>query len=97
MACEGYTATVDTACVLCSVLTVKTIAVSETAYKRLASWKNGQGDTFSAVIERLILPKGTLSNALEAAKSLPELSAREFDSLEKAVNATRKKLPASWK
>ena len=76
---------------------MKTIAVSEKAYDRLASWKTGREDTFSAVIERLIPPKGTLSAALEAAQALPELSAREFDSLEETVNATRQKLRRSWK
>ena len=76
---------------------MKTIAVSEKAYARLASWKAGRQDTFSAVIERLVPPKGTLDAALEAAESLPTLPAHEFDSLEKAVNATRQKLPSSWK
>ena len=76
---------------------MKTIAVSEKAYSRLASWKTGRADTFSAVIERLIPPKGTLGAALEAAASLPSLPARGFETLEKAVNATRKTLGASWK
>ena len=76
---------------------LKTIAVSEKAYTRLASWKNGRGDTFSAVIERLIPPKGTLAAALEAAESLPDLSSREFESLEAAVNGTRRKLSSSWR
>jgi predicted CopG family antitoxin len=76
---------------------MKTIAVSEKAYARLASWKNGREDTFSAVIERLIPPKGTLGAAMEAAESLPDLPERDFKALEKTVNATRKKLPASWK
>lgn len=76
---------------------MKTIALSEKAYTRLASWKNGRADTFSAVIERLIPPKGTLAAALEAAESLPDLPTREFDSLEKAVNATRQKLGSPWK
>jgi len=76
---------------------MKTIAVSEKAYARLASWKHGREDTFSAVIERLIPPKGTLAAAMEAAESLPELPERHFKALEKAVNATRKNLRASWK
>jgi predicted CopG family antitoxin len=76
---------------------MKTIAVSEKAYTRLASWKTGRDDTFSAVIERLIPPKGTLDAALEAAESLPVLPSKEFDSLENTVNATRKRLRASWK
>ena len=76
---------------------MKTIAVSEKAYSRLASWKNGRGDSFSAVIERLIPPKGTMSAALEAAEALPDLPARGLASLEKAVNATKQRLPSSWK
>jgi len=88
----------DTDCALWLIFKgMKTIAVSEKAYTRLASWKAGRGDTFSAVIERLIPPKGTLPAALEAAASLPELPAREFKSLEKAVNATRRKLRPTWK
>jgi predicted CopG family antitoxin len=76
---------------------MKTIAVSEKAYMRLASWKDGRNDTFSAVIERLIPPKGTLAAALEAAESLPDMPAPEFDSLEDALNATRQKLRPPWK
>jgi len=76
---------------------MKTIALSESAYERLATWKTGRADTFSAVIERLVPPKGTLEAVLEAAKSLPDLPPSEFESLEKAVDATRKPLPASWK
>ena len=74
---------------------MKTIAVSENAYNLLATWKNGRSDTFSAVIERLIPQKGTLSAAFEAAQALPELSATEFESLETAVNATRKEISHS--
>ena len=54
-------------------------------------------DTFSAVIERLIPPKGTLAAALAAAESLPELAPKEYDGLEKAVKATRTKLRSAWK
>ena len=76
---------------------MKTIAVSEKAYMRLASWKTDRSETFSAVIERLISPKDTLGAALAAAKSLPELPSRELESLESAVNATRQKIRPSWK
>ncbi len=76
---------------------MKTIAVSEKAYTRLASWKKGRADTFSAVIERLVPPKGTLAAALEATEALPDLSAREFEALERAVDATRHKVPPAWK
>ena len=76
---------------------MKTIAVSERAYARLAAWKTGKQDTFSSVIERLIPPKGTMSAALEAAEALPDLPAKEFDALEEAVNASRQRLRRSWK
>lgn len=76
---------------------MKTIAVSEKAYARLASWKTERGDTFSAVIERLVPPKGTLDGALEAAGLLPALPSQEFEAIEKVVNATRKNIGASWK
>ena len=76
---------------------MKTIAVSENAYRLLAAWKSGQADTFSTVIERLIPPKGTLTAAFEAAQSLPALSDLEFESLETTVNATRKELGHPWK
>lgn len=76
---------------------MKTIALSEKAYTRLASWKIDRDDTFSAVIERLIPPKGTLRAALEAAGSLPDLPSSEQASLESAVNATRQKITPAWK
>lgn len=75
---------------------MKTIALSEEAYERLAVWKTGRTDTFSAVIERLIPPKGTMAAAIDAAESLPDLPSKEFASLENAVNATRRKLRSSW-
>jgi predicted CopG family antitoxin len=73
---------------------MKTISLSETAYSRLLSWK--EGGTFSEVIEKLIPPKGTLQAAMNAAKALPVLPERGFDELEQVVQATRKPLPAVW-
>jgi hypothetical protein len=73
---------------------MKTISLSETAYQRLLSWKDGS--TFSEVIERLIPPKGTLGAALKASQILPQLSETGFDELEQSVNATRKPLPPVW-
>jgi predicted CopG family antitoxin len=73
---------------------MKTISLTESAYQRLASWKEGR--TFSQVIERMIPPKGTIEAAFEAVGNLPELSAADFEELEKAVHAGRQKLPAAW-
>jgi len=73
---------------------MKTISLSESAYQRLLSWK--EGDTFSEVIEKLIPPKGTFQAALEASRILPKLSEAGFQELEQSVNATRKPFPPVW-
>jgi len=77
-----------------NMLCMKTISLSESAYSRLLSWKDGA--TFSEVIEKLIPPKGTLQAALKAAKALPVLPEKGFDELEQVVQATRNPLPAAW-
>ena len=73
---------------------VKTISLTDTAYERLLSWKEGR--TFSEVIERLVPRKGTINAALSAAASLPKLSEKNFAELEHSVEMTRKKLPSAW-
>jgi len=71
---------------------MKTIALSDSAYERLASWKTGHGDTFSTVVERLVPAKGTVGAALGAARALPRLPDGEWRSLEAAVGATRTRI-----
>lgn len=76
------------------VTQMKTISLTETAYQRLASWKDGR--TFSEVIERMIPPKGTIQAALDAAGGLPEMADKDFDDLESALNSNRRSIPAAW-
>jgi hypothetical protein len=44
----------------------------------------------------MVPAKGTMASALAAAESMPNLSDKGFDALEKSLNATRAKLPAAW-
>ena len=76
---------------------MKTIAVSESAYRRLSSWKSGKKDSFSKVIERMVPPKGTLKAALKAAECLPDFEEEEFEKLEESISATRKPISDPWK
>lgn len=76
---------------------MKTIAVSEKAYERLAVWKKSGKDTFSKVIERMVPAKGTYDAVLEAAENLSDLTDEQVDSLETVVNEGRKTLDDPWK
>ena len=73
---------------------MKTISLTDSAYQRLNSWKDGC--TFSEVVERMVPAKGTIASALAAAEALPSLSEKEFESLEESLNATRANLPPAW-
>ena len=73
---------------------MKTISLTDSAYQRLNSWKDGC--TFSEVVERMVPAKGTIASALAAAEALPSLTEKEFESLEESLNATRANLPPAW-
>jgi predicted CopG family antitoxin len=75
-------------------LEVKTISLSDSAYQRLHSWK--EGATFSEVIERMIPPKGTLLGAMAAAAALPEMPEEGFDEMESLLRAARQPLGQPW-
>ena len=76
---------------------MKTIAVSESAYRRLSNWKTGKKDSFSKVIERMVPLKGTFGSALKAAECLPDFDEREFEKLEESIRAARQPISDSWK
>ena len=73
---------------------MKTISLTDSAYQRLNSWKDGC--TFSEVVERMVPAKGTIASALAAAEALPSLPEKEFESLDESLNATRTNLPPAW-
>jgi len=71
---------------------MKTISLTDEAYSRLASWKTGQDDSFSKVIDRLVPKRGTLGAVLDAAGELPELSAHVLNRLEREARRS-----SAWK
>ena len=73
---------------------MKTISLTDSAYQRLNSWKDGC--TFSEVVERMVPAKGTIASALAAAEAMPSLTDQEFEALEESINANRAKLPPAW-
>jgi len=75
---------------------MKTIAVSDEAYGRLASWKEGRGDSFTKVILRVVPAKGQLDSVLAAADGLPKLGAKKAARLEQAVGEGHAPLGESW-
>jgi len=68
---------------------MKTVTLSEGAYKRLSAWKVSPRDSFSKVIERVVPQRGTMSEALLKVQGLPPLSPDQFDQLEQAVRSDR--------
>ena len=75
---------------------MKTIAVSDEAYARLAAWKEHPGDSFTKVILRVVPAKGRFDAALEAAGALPKLGAKKAARLDQAIGEGRAPLSDSW-
>jgi len=71
---------------------MKTITLSENAYNRLLAWKMSSKDSFSSVVERVVPKRGTMGEALQKIKKLPELTDGELDKVENAARSNR-----SWK
>jgi len=64
---------------------MKTITLTEEAYQRLGAWKTSPRDSFSKVVERVVPARGTLGSVMAAWESLPPLSTRQFEAIEKGL------------
>lgn len=53
---------------------MKTITLTDEACDRLVSWKEGTKDSFSKVVLRVVLKRGTLADLAEQFEKLPPLT-----------------------
>ena len=66
---------------------MKTITLTDEAYQRLIVWKENPKDSFSKVVERVVPARGNLQNVMSAWETLPPLSAKQFEAIEKGLQA----------
>lgn len=64
---------------------MKTVTLTDEAYQRLKDWKEGNNDSFSNVVLRLVPRRGTLADLLESFKQLPPLSDPQVKTMTDAV------------
>ena len=64
---------------------MKTITLTEEAYGRLKDWKEGERDSFSNVVLRIVPKRGTLADLLESFQQLPPLTNQQADTMQEAV------------
>lgn len=64
---------------------MKTITLTDDAYRRLIDWKSGPTDSFSRVVLRVVPKKGTLGQLLEDVKALPALTDKQARVMEDAA------------
>jgi predicted CopG family antitoxin len=69
----------------CYHVSMKTITLSDEAYERLKDWKEGQQDSFSSVVLRLVPKRGTLADLLQNFAQLPPLTDEQVKIMEEAV------------
>lgn len=65
---------------------MKTITLTDEAYQRLKDWKEGERDSFSNVVLRVVPKRGTLADMLESFKRLPPLSDEQAKTMSQAVS-----------
>lgn len=64
---------------------MKTITLTDEAYDRLVSWKEGTKDSFSKVVLRVVPKRGTLADLAEQFEKLPPLTEAQAKIMEDAV------------
>jgi predicted CopG family antitoxin len=65
---------------------MKTITLTEEAYDRLASWKDGNLDSFSKVVLAKVPKKGTLADLAAELEKLPPLTEEQAKVMEEAAS-----------
>jgi predicted CopG family antitoxin len=64
---------------------MKTITLTDDAYRRLIEWKTGATDSFSRVVLRIVPKKGTFGQLLEDVQRLPALSDKQARVMEETA------------
>jgi predicted CopG family antitoxin len=64
---------------------MKTITLTDQAYKRLKDWKTADKESFSAVIIKIVREKGTLGQMIEDMGHMPTLQDSQAKVMEDTV------------
>lgn len=64
---------------------MKTITLTDQAYKRLKDWKAEEKESFSSVVLKVVPEKGTLGQMLEDMGHMPVLGHRQAKVMEDTV------------
>ncbi|MDP7023957.1 MAG: antitoxin VapB family protein [Kiritimatiellia bacterium] len=68
---------------------MKTISLTDQAYKRLKEWKDESNNSFSRVVLSVVPEKGTLGQMLEDVESLPTLTPKQAKVIEESARYGR--------
>jgi predicted CopG family antitoxin len=71
---------------------MKTITLTDEAYRRLLAWKETTKDSFSKVVDRVVPRRGTLGAVTTILDEIPSVSGHALDVLEKEARSNR-----TWK
>ncbi len=66
---------------------MKTITLTEGAYRRLEAWKQSPKDSFSKVVERVVPARGSLDSVMLAWESLPPVTEQDMEAMEQGLRA----------